>query len=178
MKTKNFSIWNNANPPQRHLFTVLAQMDWSLADQGSCDPWWALGICKLPLIHFFTHDSLRGLAKMVLMPVPGEQMSVLQETVSQLTAASQAGAEGLETEKSLRKSAWKGEKSFTAVTNYGKIWVCFSHLLIPAVRAGSCFQLCVWGRTLLEQGALCSWASSFPSLMPAAFSNLSGLTHG
>lgn len=47
---------------------------------------------------------------MVLMPVPGEQMSVLQETVSQLTALSQAGAEGLETEKSPRKSAWKEEK--------------------------------------------------------------------
>lgn len=44
------------------------------------------------------------------MPVPSEQMSVLQETLSQLTAVSRAEAKDLETQKSLRKSAWKGEK--------------------------------------------------------------------
>lgn len=47
---------------------------------------------------------------MGLMPVPGEKISVLQETLSQLTAVSQTEAKDLETHKSLRKSSWKGEK--------------------------------------------------------------------
>lgn len=47
---------------------------------------------------------------MGLMPVPGEQISVLQETLSPPTAVSQTEAKDLETQKSLRKPSWKGEK--------------------------------------------------------------------
>lgn len=57
------------------------------------------------LILFLIHDSLSTLSKMDLMPVPDEQIPVLQETLSQLTAVSQMEAKDLETQKSLRKSS-------------------------------------------------------------------------
>jgi len=47
---------------------------------------------------------------MGLMLVPGHEISVLQETLSQLTAVSQTEAKDLKTQKSLRKFSWKGEK--------------------------------------------------------------------
>lgn len=65
---------------------------------------------KLPLILILIHDGLSALSKMGLMPVPGEQISVLQETLSQLTAVSQTEAKDLENQKSLRKSCWRGEE--------------------------------------------------------------------
>lgn len=47
---------------------------------------------------------------MGLMLVHGEQISVLQETLSQRSLVSKTEAKDLETQKSLRKSSWKGEK--------------------------------------------------------------------
>lgn len=101
-------------------------MERSPGDQGNCGPWWDPCTCKLPLILFLIHGGLSGLSKMGLMSVPGEQISVLQETLPQLSLVSQTEAEDSETQKSLRKSSWKGEKSCTTVIptrNVGSAWL-------------------------------------------------------